>query len=106
MISAPDIWLVEAGNALWRRSLKGEFDSREAANLLGQLQASPVRKIPSGDLLPEALALSLELRHPIYDCLYLACAIALGTTLITADQRLLRVLSASRHTGRATALLS
>jgi predicted nucleic acid-binding protein len=32
-----------------------------------------------------ALELALALGHPIYGCLYLACAEALGATLVTAD---------------------
>ena len=42
---------------------------------------------PSGPFLGRALALARRLRHPVYDCIYLAQAE--GATLITADQRLL-----------------
>ncbi len=35
--------------------------------------------------LPEAMRLSLQLNHPVYDCLYLALAKRLGTFVVTAD---------------------
>jgi predicted nucleic acid-binding protein len=44
---------------------------------------------PSGPLLSRALTLAQRLRHPVYDCIYVALAQAEGATLITADQRLL-----------------
>jgi len=38
-------------------------------------------------LLTPAFALALEFNHPIYDCIYLAAALATGRTLVTADTR-------------------
>lgn len=35
----------------------------------------------------EALDLALELKHPAYDCFYLALAIRQGTVCVTADTR-------------------
>lgn len=35
-----------------------------------------------------ALEIALELRHTVYDCLYLACAERIGGVLITADVEL------------------
>ena len=40
-----------------------------------------------------ALAIALYLRHPIYDCLYLACAERAGTRLVTADWKFLAALA-------------
>ena len=34
-----------------------------------------------------ALAIAVELGHPVYDCLYLACAESADATLVTADDR-------------------
>ena len=42
-------------------------------------------------LADRALAIALDLRHPVYDCFYLALAEARGSRLVTADDRLLRV---------------
>ena len=43
----------------------------------------------SGDtLVQRAAQLAVEVGHPVYDCLYLACAEATASALVTADQRL------------------
>jgi predicted nucleic acid-binding protein len=46
---------------------------------------------PDRHLQAEALALAIHLQHPVYDCLYLALARREAATLISADQRLLRL---------------
>jgi predicted nucleic acid-binding protein len=35
----------------------------------------------------KAMALSFELNHWVYDCIYLACALDLGLPLLTADRK-------------------
>ena len=44
--------------------------------------------IPIEELRVRALALAIELRHPMYDCFYLALAEREHCTLITADRSL------------------
>ena len=43
---------------------------------------------PSAALVAHASAIALEIAHPVYDCLYLACAEVEGAPLVTADGRL------------------
>ena len=43
--------------------------------------------VPDGWLLDAAIALAYELKHPVYDCLYLALADSLETAVVTADQK-------------------
>jgi len=46
----------------------------------------------------------MDWRHPVYDCLYVACAEAADATLVTADDRLLRILSSHGSAARHIAL--
>jgi len=46
---------------------------------------------PDRSLQAEALALAIRLNHPVYDCLYLALARREAATLVSCDQRLLRL---------------
>lgn len=39
--------------------------------------------------MPDALTISFDLDHPVYDCCYLALTRRLGSTLVTADKRLI-----------------
>jgi predicted nucleic acid-binding protein len=86
---APDLLLPEATNALWKKLTRREITAREATQALDLLMASGLDLRPSGPLLGRALALARRLRHPVYDCIYLALAHGEGATLVTADRRLL-----------------
>lgn len=47
-----------------------------------------VRLEASSSFIVDGFRASVELRHPVYDCLYLALAAALDASLVTADRRL------------------
>jgi predicted nucleic acid-binding protein len=93
---APDLLLPEAANALWKKLLRREITTREAAQAIDLLMASGLDLRPSGPLLGRALTLAQRLRHPVYDCIYVALAQAEGATLVTADQRLLARIARGR----------
>jgi predicted nucleic acid-binding protein len=84
---APALWLIEAANALWRRSQRGEISGHEAAARLAELTNAPVTTTPIETDLAAAAALANTLGHPVYDCLYLALAIREATHVVTADSR-------------------
>src|ERR1019366_6257945 len=46
--------------------------------------------MPTSVLKDRALAIAIELRHPAYDCFYLAVAERNTSPLVTADDRLIR----------------
>jgi len=83
---APALWLAEATNALWRGVSLGELALAEAAEFLDELIKAPVASLPMEPHLQAALALAVELRHPVYDCIYLAVALHLDTHVVTADR--------------------
>jgi predicted nucleic acid-binding protein len=93
---APDLLLPEAANALWKKLLRREITTSEAAQAIDLLMASGLDLRPSGPLLGRALTLAQRLRHPVYDCVYVALAQAEGATLVTADQRLLARIARGR----------
>ena len=95
-LEAPDLLLVECANILWKKARLGDLTAAEAKERLERLLRAPVRLAASRDLLTPALELSLELRHPVYDCLYLALAQRRGVPLVTADERLVSALSRRR----------
>lgn len=95
-LEAPDLLLVECANILWKKVRLGDLAAAEAEERLDLLLRAPVRLAASRDLLKPALALSLELHHPVYDCLYLALAQRRGVPLVTADERLISALRRRR----------
>ena len=84
---APEFWLTEAANSLWRRNLIGDISSADAKERLSELAEAPVAPAAILPLLPAALDFAMALQHPIYDCLYLALATTVGTHFVTADRR-------------------
>jgi predicted nucleic acid-binding protein len=73
----------------------------EAADEVGP---SYDRLLPTSELATQAIALSLALDHPVYDCLYLATAELEAAVLITADARFKDKLSDTRHASRVALL--
>lgn len=86
-LQAPSIWISECANALWRRVLQGSLSQEQAERGLSLLGDIPVQSVDLTELVPTAFQLALSLRHPVYDCLYVAAAQRCGGTIITADRR-------------------
>ncbi len=59
---------------------------------------------PTAGYAERAVAIALELRHPAYDAIYLACAEAVGGILVTADRRLARKLHGTSFAASVLAL--
>lgn len=38
----------------------------------------------------QALDIAIDIKHPVYDCIYIACAEAIHAPLVTDDQKLFR----------------
>jgi predicted nucleic acid-binding protein len=102
---APELWLVEVANVLWRRARRGEMSGEEARARLVSLRGAPVEAAPIERDLLAAADLANALDHPVYDCLYLAMAIREETEVITADKRFFSAVAASPMlTGRVRLL--
>ena len=86
-LHAPDLLLAEFVNVLWKKSRRSEIP--DAAGYLGEIprlkEDITLYSMPS--LIGRAGRISLALDHPVYDCLYLACAEGTGSQLVTADRR-------------------
>lgn len=103
---APDLLPAEFGNALWKKCRRGELSETEVRSIVRAFQAVPLQIHSSLTLLEGAVEIALQTAHAVYDCLYVALAVALDGTLVTADARLLEGLGKSmlarytKHVGR------
>ena len=90
-VYAPSFFVVETANALWKY-VKGKHLSEADAIVLHQDATTLVdRPVDSAELFPEALLLASQLRHPVYDSLYLVTARRTGSTLLTFDRGLAEI---------------
>jgi predicted nucleic acid-binding protein len=101
---APVLWLAEAANALWRRVRMGELAAAGASARLAELYEAPVTSVPIEPLLDRALDVAITIRHPIYDCLYLALALQNDTYVVTADRRFAAIALPPEFEGRVRLL--
>jgi predicted nucleic acid-binding protein len=85
---APSLAYAEIGSAIWRAVVRGDIAAAEARRDLKVAISHYRRIVPLPELADGALELATRLRHPIYDCFYLALAERERCALITADARL------------------
>lgn len=87
-LHAPGLVLAEFANTIWKKVRRSEItDPRPYLDELSSL-AELISLYPAGVLIERAAQIAFTLDHPIYDCLYLACAEATESAMITADKRL------------------
>src|SRR5262249_20708356 len=80
--------------AITRRMREGKATRGETLERcekwLRYLDDGTVSLVPEGAVLDEAIELSMTLKHPLPDCLYLAAAGQLKARLVTADRPLFK----------------
>ncbi len=99
-LEAPDLLPIECANILWKKVRVRDLTPEEASAGLELLLQAPVSLAESRHFLDSALRLSLELHHPVYDCVYLALALRRGIPLVTADDGLVAAVRKSPKVAR------
>ncbi|MBF0125256.1 MAG: type II toxin-antitoxin system VapC family toxin [Magnetococcales bacterium] len=88
-LCAPDLIVAEVCNAGWRVWKRGEITDEQLQTvslLIGELFS---KLIWLSQLAPRASEIAKALKHPTYDCFYLALAEREQAPLVTADERLI-----------------
>ncbi len=92
---APEILPAEVANVIWKRVLRGEIDPAEARSVFQEFKGMCPALIRVSGLVEAALTLSIRFRHSVYDGLYVALASERACNLVTADEKLFRLVSPS-----------
>lgn len=92
----PALFYLEVGNALWKKARRGEIILDVVSPEISLLR-DLTEAFDDAEFADRALALSGELDHPIYDCVYLAAAETFEVPLITADRRFIRAVRGSKY---------
>ena len=89
-IIAPDLIIVELTNVAWKSATFGNALLETVTDFIAKSAQYFHELVPASELKDRALNLAIALKHPAYDCFYLALAEQRGCRLVTADARLLR----------------
>jgi len=85
---APDLIIAEITNTVWKLIT---FDGRAAdvtSSAVREAEKAFDELVPASELKDRALEIALALKHPAYDCFYLALAELRDCRLVTSDERL------------------
>jgi predicted nucleic acid-binding protein len=99
---APDLLVVEVASVVWKKVLRGEMSATQARLICASITHCFDALHRADDLIERAVVIAIDLRHPVYDCLYLACAERVGSQVITADRRLLAAIAGTGFASVAT----
>jgi len=86
-LHAPVLLASELANALWLQVRAGGITPHEANERLDAVEASGIEFVDDDAVRQGALAMACAHGHPVYDCEYIALAVALGAEFVTADRR-------------------
>ena len=103
-LHAPDFVFVETANVLWKKVRRHELTAEQAVEGIDSLPLLFETIIPSSLLVARALRIAIEMAHPVYDCLYLACSEHVDADLVTADARFAAKVRAASPGARTRAL--
>jgi len=88
LVSAPDLFIAETCNAIWKYRKAEILSIERSAKALEQALHLPDCIEPANSLYLEAFALSCRHLHPVYDTLYLVLARRNNAAILTLDRRL------------------
>jgi predicted nucleic acid-binding protein len=94
---APQFWLLEVVAVIGRRARSKTVQADYPAQVLQALRKLRLELTPDAELLDHATQLSVTLRHPPYDCLYLAFSRRFDARMATFDTGLSEI---ARRDGR------
>lgn len=89
----PGIFWAELGNVAWKGVRQQRWSRAVAETAISELQAENFPTMPSRLLVQEALAIALNYDRSVYDSLYIALAVSTRSTMISADERLVRAVA-------------
>jgi len=86
---APDLVFPELSSAIWKSVIFASTSVDSAIAAIGSAADFFDEVVPSVALKDRALRIAIDLRHPVYDCFYLALAEQRDCWMVTADDRLI-----------------
>jgi predicted nucleic acid-binding protein len=86
-LHAPDLIVPEFGNILWKKVGRGELTATQARKIIEAFIDLPMYKHSALPLLEAAFNGAVQSAQTVYDWTYLALAVALDCSVVTADEK-------------------
>ena len=99
-LHVPDFFLLEMDNLICKWIRQGMISEPEGENLRATLKTLPLNLHSIANLQDSAFLIANQTRRSVYDCLYIALAVALNGQMVTADRRLFEGLKDGPFAGR------
>jgi len=101
---APDLIVAEVANIAWKKCLRDEIVANHARTIAATVHHYVPILRSATEFAERAIEIALMLEHPVYDCLYIACAEKTDGTLVTADDRLCRTVDNTPFSSRVVSI--
>lgn len=88
---APEVFLSEIGNVIWKKSLKYELPLDNCLKIFNSITDHFSEFVPTKNYMEKSISLAIQHQHPVYDCIYIVTALHSQIPLITADKKLFEV---------------
>jgi predicted nucleic acid-binding protein len=95
VLHAPELILPEFGNIIWKKIRRGEITTAQGQQIIEAFLQVPAQIHSGSNLLEPAFVIADRTVQTVYDCIYLALAIALNCEMVTADEKFYRTISQS-----------
>lgn len=92
LVLAPDLYLAEVGNTLWKYVSSGDLERDEALRVFFESRTLIDVTVAHHELADEAFAAAIQHGHPVYDFLYAILARRNAAAVLTMDRRLAELL--------------
>jgi predicted nucleic acid-binding protein len=86
-IHAPELFIPEFGNIIWKKVRRNELTDREASQIISVFQKQSIAYHSHQTLLNAAFTGAKITGQTVYDWTYLALAISLSCEFVTADEK-------------------
>jgi predicted nucleic acid-binding protein len=93
----PDFFFIECANVFWKWVQRSAYPQKQAGENLLDLMDLGLEVIPAQLVVEEALEIALKYKITTYDASYVATAAHLKLPLITADEKLARLVAKGPH---------
>ena len=102
----PGLFYLECASVFWKHCRRFGYPVDQARDALGDLHALGLLSAPVKGLMSPGFEIALEYGITVYDASYVTLADRLDVPLVTADEKLVRLLADTEHDVRWLGALS